>query len=163
MSAADVAGANRGREPERRIIGEPQRVRLVPERRHRSEGAEHFLLEDAHVGPHVGKHRRLHEIAVLVTGNFGGGAAGHQPRAVVAAELAIGQNAVALPRRDHGTELRRGIEWIADTDSLRLRLQLFDELVIDPGLHDVPRGADAGLARADEGAERRVVDRAGRH
>ena len=70
MRAGDVAGADRGREAERRVVGEPQRLFLVLERRHRGEGAEHFLLEDAHVALHVGKHGRLDEIAVLVARNF---------------------------------------------------------------------------------------------
>src|ERR1700738_2380725 len=38
MRAADVAGADRGCEAEWRIIGEAQRVGLIPERRHRGEG-----------------------------------------------------------------------------------------------------------------------------
>ena len=136
MGAADVAGADRGRKTERGIIGEAQRVGLVLERRHRGEGPEHFLLEDAHVGFDVGKHRRLDEIAVVMAGHLGRDAAGDQPRAVFMAEARIGQHAIALPRRDHRAELGRGIEGIADPDALGLRLQLFDELVIDRGLHD---------------------------
>ncbi len=86
MRACDVAGPDRCRKPERRIIGKSQRVGFVPERRHRSERPEHFFLKDTHVGLHIGKHRRLDEVAVLMAGHVGGGAAGHQPRAVLAAE-----------------------------------------------------------------------------
>ena len=50
MRASDVAGADRRRKSERRIIGKPQRVGLIVEPRHRGERPEHFLLEDAHVG-----------------------------------------------------------------------------------------------------------------
>ena len=95
-----------------------------------------------------------------MAGHFCGGAAGHQPGAVLAAVLAIGQHAVALPRRDHRPELGLRIEGIADANSLRLRLQLLDELVIDRGLNDVARCADASLPRADKGTERGIIDRA---
>ena len=40
---------------------------------------------------------------------------------------------------------------------LVLRRQLLDEFLVDRGLHDVPRGANAGLAGADESAEGGVV------
>src|ERR1700739_3322119 len=69
VRAGDVPGADRGCEPERRIVGKPQRVRFDIERRHRGEGAEYFFLENAHVAVDVGKHRRLDEEAVFVAGN----------------------------------------------------------------------------------------------
>src|SRR5450830_915420 len=50
MRAADVAGADRRRQSERRIIGKPQRLGFVLERRHRGERPEYLLLEDAHAG-----------------------------------------------------------------------------------------------------------------
>ena len=70
-------------------------------------------------------------------GDRRGVAAGDEPRAVVSAEAAIGQHAIALPRRDHRPELGRGIEGIADPDALRLPFQFLDELVIDRGLHQM--------------------------
>src|SRR6266436_1422839 len=69
MRAGDVAGPDRSGKPERRIIGEPQRVGFVLERRDRSEWSEHFFLEDAHVGLDVREHGRCDEVTVLVAGH----------------------------------------------------------------------------------------------
>src|SRR5215470_4825348 len=56
MSTRDIAGADRGGEAERGIIGQTQRLRFVLERCHRGEGTEHLLLEDAHGALYVGEH-----------------------------------------------------------------------------------------------------------
>src|SRR5262249_43727665 len=151
--------ADRGGKPERRVVGEPQGVLLVLERRYGGEGAEHLLLEDAHLASDVGEYRRLDEIAVLEARNPCGASAGDEAGALVAAKTAIGQDAIALPGRDHRPQLGSRIEGIADADGFRLGLQLRDELVIDRGLNQVPRGADAGLPRAYEGAEGGIVHR----
>ena len=90
--------------------------------------------------------------------NFGGRTAGNEPGALLAAERAIGQHAIALLGRDHRPELGQGIEGITDANGAGLHLQLRDELVIDRSLHKMARGADAGLPGADEGAERGVID-----
>jgi len=69
-----------------------------------------------------------------MSGDFGGVAAGDQPGTIVAAEAAIGQHAIALPREitgQAGSRRRR----IADPDALGFPLQLLDELVIDRGLY----------------------------
>src|SRR5258705_12647783 len=62
MRAGDVAGPDRRGEPERGIIGGPQRVRLGLGRRDRSEWSGHFFLEDAHVGTDGREHNRLDEM-----------------------------------------------------------------------------------------------------
>src|SRR5690348_7794181 len=96
MGARDVAGADRGRKPERRVVRKPQRLFLVLEWRNRRKGAEHLLLEDAHIALDVGEHCGFNEISVLMTRDLCWAAAGEQARALVAADTAIGQHAVAL-------------------------------------------------------------------
>src|SRR5207302_72597 len=89
VGAGDIAGADRRRKPERRIVGEPERIRLFLGRCDGSERPEYFFLKDAHVGRHDGEHRRRVNIAVLMAGNPGGGAARDEPGALLAAERAI--------------------------------------------------------------------------
>ena len=100
----------------------------------------------------------LDEIAVLGVYDLRRHPAGHQPRAVVVAELADR----TIRGRAWRTEITgpswvEGSEVIADPDGFGLGFQLGDEFIVDRGLHDMARGADAGLAGADEGAERHLL------
>src|SRR3954447_3379880 len=61
MGAGDIAGADRRREPERRVVGDADALLLVVERHHHRERPEDLLLGDPHRGAHVREDRRLDE------------------------------------------------------------------------------------------------------
>src|SRR3954468_13106827 len=61
MGAGDVAGADRRREPERRVVGDADALLLVLERHHHRERPEDLLLGDPHRGPRAGEARGLAE------------------------------------------------------------------------------------------------------
>src|SRR5581483_6807891 len=126
---------------------------------HDGERAEHLFLRDAHGRLYVGKHGGLDVITVGERGIRRNPAAGHQPRSFFDTEARVIEHAFLLLRRDHRTELYRGIAGIADAQPARFGREPIDELLVDALLHDMAARADARLPRADEGAERRVIHR----
>ena len=118
VGAGDVARAHGRGEAERRVVGEPQRVRLVLEAGDAGERPEHLLLEDAHVGAHVGEDGGLDEVAALEARHLRGPAARDRARALVAAVARIGQHPVALALAE-----MTGPSWVAGSKGSPRRIE----------------------------------------
>ena len=68
VAATQVVGPDVGGEAVAGVVGQPNGLVFVVERRDAHDGAEDLLLEDAHVGPHVGEHRGGEVVARLAGG-----------------------------------------------------------------------------------------------
>ena len=141
------------------VIGDPHRVLLGVEGRDDGEGAEDLLLEDAHARIDIGEHGGFDEEAWAVRESRRDAPAGDEPRSLLAADPDEIEHALALAFGNHRSHLGLRRERIANHDRAGLGGELLDEGFVDAALDDVTRGADAGLARSDKGAERGVVDR----
>ena len=125
----DVCG-----EPVAGVVGESDRVVLVVERRDADDRPEDLFLEDAHVGPDVGEHRRGEVVAgVQVCGAL---AAGHQAGAFGDSALDVGNDSVVVLGGDERTQLGCGIARVTDANCRGPLAEHGDELVVQRSFHE---------------------------
>ncbi|CFW91781.1 Uncharacterised protein [Bordetella pertussis] len=130
-----------------RVVGHGDGLFLVLEGGHRRDRPEDFLLEDAHAVL-AQQHGRL-DIETLVQParqHVVTRAAGQALRALLAADIDIGQDLVHLHLRDLCAHHGAGIERMAGLDGLHPRDGLLDEALVDRLLDQDARRAGADLA-----------------
>ena len=88
-----------------------------------------------------------------------GGAAGQDLAALLAGDLDVAEDPVAVAGRRQRAHLGRRVERVAEADRLGERDEPCDEVVGDRLVEDQPRAGDARLALVVEDRERRAVDR----
>ena len=150
-----------GAEPVGDVVGDRDRLLLVPELDHRQHRPEHLLLGDAHAVVDAGEDGRLHEILAAALLLARGSAAQHALGSFPFRNVDVGEDLLVLRRRRHRPDLGLGQARVAELGLLGHGDQLLDELVVDRLLQQQPRAGDAGLARrredAGDGAAHRIV------
>ena len=138
---AGVARPHRRHQPVPHVVRDADRILLVLERDHRDDRPEDLLLRDRHRAFDSGEHGRRIERALAVADR----SAGDDLGAFLASLLDEAVDLVAVRGRDQRADLRLRIERIADTQLLRERGELRDEVVVDRPLDEHARARLAAL------------------
>ncbi len=136
MRLADVAGPHPGGEPVDRGVGQRDRFLRVVERDDHQDRAEDLLRATVIELSTPVEHRRLHEVALAV--DVGGGAAGRDLGALLAARLDVSEDAVALLLGNQRAEPGLGVERIAGLQALGAGDELLEQLVVGLPLDEEP-------------------------
>ncbi|KAJ6443171.1 WD40 repeat-like domain-containingprotein [Purpureocillium lavendulum] len=157
MSTLEVLGEDGGAKAVRRVVGPADGLCFVAEPADDDNGAEDFLLEDAHLVLDLGEDGRLDEEALgvdverLATGNNLG--------ALGLADLDVVQHPLVLSLGYLRALVRLGVPLVADTaDRLGGLRKLLDELVVDAVLDQDAGGGGADLALVGHDAQVRPLD-----
>ncbi len=151
---ADIGGPDAGAEAEGGGVGALDQLVRILERDRRDHRAEDLFLRDAHVVLHIGKHRRLHEIALRERALGEAAAAGKCRGALLLSDVEIAGDAVHLLLRHQRPDLGVGIEAVADLQLLAELGDAADEFVIDLLLDEQARAGAADLPRIGEHGHR---------
>jgi hypothetical protein len=109
----DIAGPHAAAQPVGGVIGDADRLGLVPVADHRQDGTGGLLLGDPHGVVHLCKQRRLDVVALLQSVRGIGTASGH-PGPFGDAEIDVSTDPVALAGGDPGADEGRRVVRIAD-------------------------------------------------
>ena len=111
VEPARIAAPDAGAETVERVVGDRERLVVIPEGRDRNDGSENLLLEDQHLVVAL-EHRRLDiKAAGKIARQFVARPARQHLRALLAADVDIGQYLLHLLggrlRADHGGRIER--------------------------------------------------------
>ena len=142
----------RARQPVAGVVGQADRLGLVPEPDHRNDRAEDLLARDGHVVGGAVEHRRSQEVAgperasrPLPTG--------HDPGALIDATSDVALDGVTLAGRDHRPDLGLGVRRHSHPDRGGGGRVALDHLVLDRLLDQQPGTGAAILATVLEHGE----------
>src|SRR5207245_1513279 len=148
---SDVAAPDAGREAVGRAVGDAERFGFIFELDDAHHGPEDFFLRDAHLVLDVGKHGGADEIAAVADAL----AARRQPRAFLAADIHVIEDALHLLLGDDRPHRRGAIGGIADADGPGALRQPLDHFVIDLLVGQHARAGRADLPGVEEDSPRR--------
>ncbi len=134
--AAGIRGPDIAGEAILHVIGDGDGIRLVPERDHREERTEHFLLRHAHAGLCIDHQSRLHIMSAA--GTVIGLAADGDGGAVLPRDVEIAAHLGMMPRMDQRADFGPGIERVADLQCTHAVCEFFDECVSNRALDQQP-------------------------
>ena len=141
--------ADAGREAELGVVGDAQRLLVVPDPHDRRDRAEDLLAVDAHPVVGLGEQCRLQIKAVGLA---------REPLAaegelgpLVPADAEIAQVLIELGLIDHRADLGALLDGVVDHEMPHLVDHRVDEAVVDALAHDQPRGRRAALPGRVEG------------
>src|SRR3984957_1837165 len=154
----DVLGPDASRKAVLGVVGDLDRLLLFVESDYRENGAEHFLLRDAHIGLDPGEDGRLDEPAVSAFGAGRFGAAEHARGAFVFGDFDVVEHLLELRSGRYRPDLSRVEQRVAHARSLSERDELVDELVVERTMDERARTRDAGLPRGCENARDHALD-----
>src|SRR5665648_989679 len=146
VGAVAVARPHAGAEAVLRVVGDPQRVRLVGERRQCEHRSEDLLLEDPHRVLTLEDRRLVVVPAVVGRRHRGGRSTGQDLAALAAADVNVAGDLLELRDRHLRPDHRLGVEGVALLDRLHAHQDALHERVVDVGLDERPRRARADLA-----------------
>jgi len=101
-----------------------------------NDGAKYFFPRDFHIVIDVGEYRGLDEVAVVTPLSNHPAAAADRARPLQLATLEVARNPLELPLGHEWTQLRFRVERITDTQLPGKHCETFDELCINPPLHE---------------------------
>ena len=160
-STPNVSRPNASRKPERRRVGECERLLRVLHRHDRQQRTECLLVHHGHVRRHVREHGRLEEVPLQVGTPL---STAHHPCAARDRVLDLGLHHVDLRRKRHRADVHAalvGERWNALPDLRHFCGAERHEVVRDRTLHQDALGADAHLPAVGERAPHRRFRRAG--
>src|SRR5207253_10206851 len=138
--ALGVAGPDVAVEPVVRVVGERDRLGLVPEADGGDHGAEDLLARDRHVVAGVGEERRLDVVAAGEVRRPPAAAGERGTLLPAAGDVAL--DALALGRRDERPDDDAGLVRIADPERRTLLGQAARDGLVDRLLDEHPRPGD---------------------
>ena len=114
----NVLRPNAGAETIDDIVGDLDGVLFVLELDDRQDGAEDFLLGDAHLVVDAGEDRRLDKVGAAAFGRRRRAAAEHALCAFALGDVDVAEDLLILRRRRHGADLRLELGGIAELGGL---------------------------------------------
>ena len=149
-----VLGEHGAAEPERRRVGQLQRVLRVARHDERRHGAEQLLVEGQHAARDAAEHRRR----VVVAGAVGDLPAGEHLGALVLRLLDLVLELLPEVRAGERAEVGAVGHRVADGERRHLRHEALGERLVDVLVDDEALGGDAALAVVLRPRVHRLVD-----